>query len=57
MIIQNNNLLLFCSANGLKLQWSIISLELKQRRKRRKKKKKREDSLNLDSYSEQNQII
>lgn len=54
MIIQNNNLLLFCSANGLKLQWSIISLELKLRRK---KKKKREDSLNLGSYSEQNQII
>lgn len=53
MIIQNNNLLLFCSANGLKLQWSIISLELKLRRK----KKKREDSLNLGSYSEQNQII
>lgn len=52
MIIQNNNLLLFCSANGLKLQWSIISLELKLRRK-----KKREDSLNLGSYSEQNQII
>lgn len=54
MIIQNNNLLLFCSANGLKLQWSIISLELKLRRK---KKKKGEDSLNLGSYSEQNQII
>lgn len=53
MIIQNNNLLLFCSANGLKLQWSIISLELKLRRK----KKKGEDSLNLGSYSEQNQII
>lgn len=56
MIIQNNNLLLFCSANGLKLQWSIISLELKLRRKK-KKKREREDSLNLGSYSEQNQII
>lgn len=56
MIIQNNNLLLFCSANGLKLQWSIISLELKLREKKKGKKKK-EDSLNLGSYSEQNQII
>lgn len=38
MIIQNNNLLLFCSANGLKLQWSIIYLELKLREKKKKKR-------------------